>query len=65
LFVIIGLFTRLSCIPLVITLAVALWKAHHGNAFGDGQPAALFLTAFVVLLFVGPGRVSVDSMING
>jgi putative oxidoreductase len=65
LFVILGLFTRLSVIPIIIVLAVAVFKAHHGAVFGDGQPAALFLTAFAVLLFVGPGRVSVDSMIGG
>lgn len=65
LFVILGLFTRLSVIPIIIVLAVALFKAHHAAALGDGQPATLFLTAFIVLLFVGPGRVSVDSMIAG
>jgi putative oxidoreductase len=65
LFVILGLFTRLSVIPIIIVLAVAVFKAHHGAVFGDGQPAALYLTAFTVLLFVGPGRVSVDSMIGG
>ena len=65
LFVILGLFTRLSVIPIIIILAVAVFKAHHGAVFGDGQPAMLYLTAFTVLLFVGPGRVSVDSMIGG
>jgi putative oxidoreductase len=65
LFVILGLFTRFSVIPIIIVLAVAVFKAHHGAIFGDGQPAALYLTAFTVLLFVGPGRVSVDSMIGG
>jgi putative oxidoreductase len=65
LFVILGLFIRLSVIPIIIVLAVAVFKAHHGAVFGDGQPAALYLTAFTVLLFVGPGRVSVDSMIGG
>ena len=65
LFVILGLFTRLSVIPIIIVLAVAVFKAHHGAVFGDGQPATLYLTAFTVLLFVGPGRVSVDSMIGG
>ncbi|HTB51526.1 MAG TPA: DoxX family protein [Ferruginibacter sp.] len=65
LFVILGLFTRLSVIPLIIVMAIAVVKAHHGAVFGDGQPATLYLTAFIVLLFVGPGRVSVDSMIGG
>jgi len=62
LFIIIGLFTRLAAIPLIIVMSVALFKAHNGQIFGDGQHAALYLTCFLVLLFVGPGKVSVDSM---
>lgn len=63
-FLILGLFTRFAAIPLIITMCVALFKANSGNIFSEhGQVAALFLTAYLVLLFVGPGRVSVDSMI--
>jgi len=64
LFVILGLFTRLSVIPIIIVLIVAIVKAHHNAIFGDAQPATLFLTGFLVLLFIGPGRVSVYSMIG-
>ena len=64
LFVIIGLFTRLAVIPLIITMAVALVKVHNLDVFGAGQAAILYLGGFLTLLFVGPGRVSVDSMIG-
>ena len=64
LFLILGLFTRLAAIPLVIATCVMVFKAHNGDVFGDGETAALYLTAYLVLLFVGPGRVSVDSMIG-
>ena len=64
LFLILGLFTRLAAIPLVIATCVMVFKAHHGDMLGDGQGATLFLTGYLVLLFVGPGRVSVDSMIS-
>lgn len=62
LFVLIGLFTRLATIPLIIALCVALFKAHHGDVFGDGAKATLFLGVFLVLLLVGPGKVSVDGL---
>jgi putative oxidoreductase len=62
LLVILGLFTRLAAIPIIITMAVALFKAHNGDFFGAGQAAALYLICFVVLLLVGAGKVSVDSM---
>jgi putative oxidoreductase len=63
-FLIIGLFTRFAVIPLIVVMCVALFKAHNGEVFGDGQTAALYLAGYLVLLLVGPGRVSVDSMIG-
>lgn len=62
LFIIIGLFTRLSAIPLIIVMAIALFKSHDGDFFGDGETAALFLCAYLCLLLTGPGRISVDGM---
>ncbi len=64
LFIVLGLFTRLAAIPLIITMCVALFKAHNANFFGDGEMATLYLGAFITLLLVGPGRVSIDSMIG-
>ena len=64
LFLILGLFTRLSAIPLIIATCVMVFKAHNADVFGDGETAALYLTAYLVLFFVGPGRVSVDSLIG-
>ncbi len=64
LFVLLGLFTRYACIPIIITMAYALVVAHNGAFFGDGEKAALFLTAFFGILLVGPGKISVDSMIG-
>ncbi|MEQ1553740.1 MAG: DoxX family protein [Ferruginibacter sp.] len=61
---IIGLFTRFACIPLIVTMCVALFKVHNADFFGDGQTATLFLTAYIVLLLVGPGKISIDSMIG-
>lgn len=62
LFIILGLFTRLACIPLIIAMGYALFIAHNGDVFGKGEVATLYLAAFVVLLLVGPGKMSVDGM---
>jgi putative oxidoreductase len=64
LFLVLGLFTRLSVLPLIITMCVALFQVHHGEVFGKGETDALFLTSYLVLLLLGPGRVSVDSLIS-
>jgi len=62
LFLILGLFTRLSAIPLIIAMSIALFKAHNADFFGDGEKAALFLGCYLVILILGPGRISVDAM---
>src|SRR6476661_2970765 len=38
-FIILGLFTRLACIPLIIAMSVALFFAHKGEILGDGEAA--------------------------
>ena len=62
LFISIGLFTRLTVIPLVICMAVALFKAHGGDVFGNGSSATLYLSAYLLLLLLGPGKISVDGL---
>ncbi len=62
LFLILGLFTRLATIPLIITMCVVIFKSNGGKVFGDADNVPLYLLCFLVLLFIGPGRVSVDSM---
>ena len=62
-FIILGLFTRLATIPLIIAMSVALFVAHQGDFFGKGELAGLFFIVFVTLLFTGPGKVSLDRLI--
>ncbi|HUR10816.1 MAG TPA: DoxX family protein [Flavitalea sp.] len=62
--VVLGLFTRFAVIPLMIAMFVALFIAHNGAIFGDGEHATLFFCGFVTLLLVGPGRISIDGMIS-
>ncbi|HEV8508369.1 MAG TPA: DoxX family protein [Chitinophagaceae bacterium] len=62
--IVLGLFTRLACIPLIIAMSVALFNAHQGDAFGNGERAALYLAGYIALLFVGPGKVSIDKLIG-
>lgn len=64
LMVILGLFTRLALIPLVIMMLVAIFGVHGGQPFEKSEMAVLYGSAFAVLLFCGPGKVSVDGMIN-
>ena len=62
LFLILGLFTRLATIPLIIVMSVAITMVHNYDFFGKGELATHYLACYLVLLILGPGRVSVDSM---
>lgn len=64
LLVTVGLLTRLACIPLIIAMSVALFKAHKGHIFSDGEMAALYLFGYIALLFTGPGKYSLDKMVG-
>ena len=64
LFLIVGLFSRLVAIPIVISLSIALWKAHQFDFFGGGEKAALLLTGFIAILLLGPGKASVDGLVG-
>lgn len=62
-FIAVGLLTRLASIPLIIAMCVAFFMVHHAR-IGEGELAGLYLTIFVVLLFVGPGKISVDRLLG-
>ncbi len=64
LFIVLGLFTRLAVIPLIITMVVAIFGADASKPLIESELALLYLGAFVTLLFCGPGKISIDGMIN-
>jgi putative oxidoreductase len=63
-FLIIGLFSRLVVIPLIIVMTVALLQRHNSDVFGEGEKVTLFLTCFLPILLCGPGKASVDGMMR-
>lgn len=64
LFVVIGLFTRLAAVPVVICMAIAVFMAHAGSPFQELESGLGFLSVFLAILIVGPGRISIDGMIK-
>lgn len=65
LFVILGLFTRLTVIPPIIVMAVAIFSIHAHQAFDKSELAVVYGTAFLAILLCGPGKISVDGMTRG
>ena len=64
LFLMIGLFTRLTVIPLIINMIVAVFLVHNSDFFGQGEKATLFLAGFLTVLLLGPGKASVDGIMG-
>ncbi len=62
--VVVGLATRLAALPLVITMATAAFIAHAGDPFADKEMALLYGTCFLTLVLTGPGRLSLDALID-
>src|SRR6056297_2119324 len=64
-FVLVGLWTRIALIPLIITMCVAVFVAHAGDPFSRKELGLFFLINFVVLFFTGAGKYSLDKRISG
>jgi putative oxidoreductase len=65
----IGFLTRFAAIGPVIAMSVAAFIIHKNDPwFGappSKEPALLFLTGFLTLVFTGPGRFSIDGIMFG
>ena len=61
--IIIGLYTRLSLIPLIINMSVAFFIVHATDDFATKEKSILFLGMFIVLFLTGAGRFSIDNKI--
>ena len=64
LFLILGMFTRLATIPLIITMCVIIFIVNKGLIIEQAELPTLFLAGYLTLLICGPGKVSVDGMIG-
>lgn len=63
--VLLGLWTRMAVIPLIITMAVVVFMVKGDADFAEKELAAIYLTAFIALLFTGSGRYAVDRISFG
>ncbi|MDE3213517.1 MAG: DoxX family protein [Bacteroidota bacterium] len=64
LFLILGLFTRFAAIPIVIMMGVVVFMVTHGQILGPGERGAIYLAAALTVLFNGPGKISLDSILG-
>lgn len=63
LFLISGLMVRVMLIPMIIAMAVAFFDVHDAM-MPEGELALIYMVVFVFLYITGPGRYSLDFMID-
>lgn len=62
-FLIFGVATRFSAIPLLITMLVAAFIVHANDGFGKQELALLYVVIYLVIAIAGAGKYSVDNWI--
>lgn len=60
----IGLFTRLATLPLIITMAVAIFAVHAGDPWQKIELAAIYLLGYSAIFCLGPGLWSLDHFLR-
>jgi putative oxidoreductase len=64
---VLGLFTRLAAVPLIVSMIVAILTAKLGDIHGIfdlvGADEFTYLVVLVMLAILGPGRVAIDHVI--
>ena len=62
-FLLVGLMTRILLIPMILSMAVAFFDIHDGM-MPEGELSLIYLVIFLGLFIAGPGRYSVDYLID-
>ena len=63
LFLIAGLLTRILTIPMIVAMGVAFFDIHDAM-MPEGELSLIYFITFIILFFVGPGRYSMDYLID-
>lgn len=58
-----GLFYRLALLPMIFAMGMAFFVVHDGSLDG-GELSLIYMTVFIFMYFVGPGRYSLDAWIG-
>ena len=59
---VIGLFTRIAALFLVIEMFIASFIFHLGHPLAEYETGIVYLFGFLVILLVGPGKWSADGV---
>lgn len=62
--IVIGLWTRLALIPLIITMLVAVFIVHQNDGLADMEHGLMYLLSYFALFLLGSGAYSIDAFLK-
>lgn len=65
LLILLGVFTRLACLPILVLLLVSLLLVHPQWSLAEGQFGWLLLIIFITLAISGPGAMALGRRVAG
>lgn len=63
LFLIAGLLERIMVLPMIVAMGVAFFDVHDAM-MPEGELSLIYMVMFIILFFTGPGRYSLDYLID-
>lgn len=63
-FIIIGIGTRLSTIPLIFSMIVASLVFHQADPFSAKELGLIYLLVYSTIFVTGPGKISIDYLLS-
>lgn len=65
LFLILGLWTRYTLVPLIVTMFVAVFVVHSGDPWSKKELGLIYLMGYISLFVAGAGKYSLDNKLKG
>ena len=59
---VLGLFSRIAAFILLIDMAVVIFLVHKGQPVRNFEDAVMYSVAYLCILLIGPGKISVDGI---
>lgn len=59
-----GALFRLCLIPMIFTMCIAVFVIHAGDPLVKVEPAIMYLTIFILMYIIGPGKFSIDNILS-
>ena len=59
-----GALFRLCLIPMIFTMCIAVFVIHAGDPLVKVEPAMMYLTIFILMYIIGPGKFSIDNILS-